>query len=106
MRFYFRGRRVRSVSSYTGRKVASRRRSTLRPDFLTRLKQADRASLLLTTALAASGLAIGGTPAEATSAPVYDWSGIYIGGHTGYGDIDNDGFFASSVDLSFGGAPS
>ena len=56
----------------------------------------------MTIALAAS-LATDATPADAAPAPVYDWGGIYIGGHTGYGDIDNDGFFASSVDLSFGG---
>ena len=103
MRFYFRGHRVRSVSRYTGRKVAVRRRRTLRPDFVARLKQADRFSLLVTTALASTCLAVWGMPAEAAPAPVYDWSGFYIGGHAGYGDIDNDGFFASSVDLSFGG---
>jgi len=103
MRLYFRGRRVRSVSRYTGRKVALRRRRMLRPDFLAGLKQADRFSLLVTTALASTCLAIWGMPAEAAPAPVYDWSGFYIGGHAGYGDVDNDGFFASSVDLSFGG---
>jgi autotransporter family porin len=58
MRLYFRGRMVRSVSRYTGRKVVSRRRLTLRPDFIARLKQADRASLLVSTALA-STLVIG-----------------------------------------------
>ena len=57
----------------------------------------------MTIALAAAGLAANGTSADAAPAPVYDWRGIYIGGHVGYGDIDNDGFFASSVDLSFGG---
>ncbi len=101
MRLYFRGRRVLSVSRYAGRKVASRRRCALQPDFLARLKKTDRASLLVTTALAAAGLAIG-TPVDAAPARAYDWSGFYIGGHVGYGDIDNDGFFASSVDLSFG----
>ena len=54
MRFYFRGHRVRSVSRYTGRKVAVRRLRTLRPDFVARLKQADRFSLLVTTALAST----------------------------------------------------
>ena len=103
MRLYFRGRRVRSLSRYTGREEALRRRRKLRPDFLAPLKQADRASLLVSTALAAAGLAIGGTPVNAAPTPAYDWSGFYIGGHAGYGDIDNDGFFASSVDLSFGG---
>ena len=39
-------------------------------------------------------------PAEAS--PTYDWGGLYIGGHVGYGDVD-DGFFATSVDLAFGG---
>jgi outer membrane immunogenic protein len=34
---------------------------------------------------------------------LYDWSGFYIGGHAGIGAIDSDGFFATSVDLSFGG---
>jgi outer membrane immunogenic protein len=103
MRFYFRGHRVRTVSRYTRRKVAVRRRHTLRHDFLARLKQADRFSLLVTTALASPCLAVWGLPAEAAPAPIYDWSGFYVGGHAGYGDVDDDGFFASSVDLSFGG---
>jgi len=36
-------------------------------------------------------------------APVYDWSGLYIGAQSGYFDIDSDGFFATSVDLAFCG---
>ena len=103
MRFHLRGRRVRSAGGYTGPKGALRLRRIARPDFLTRIQQVDRFSLLITTALATAGLAVGALPTEAAPAPVYDWSGIYIGGHAGYGDIDSDGFFASSVDLSFGG---
>lgn len=57
----------------------------------------------LTVALAAAGVALDGGPAKSVPAPVYDWSGFYLGAHTGYGDIDSDGFFATSVDLSFGG---
>ena len=53
--------------------------------------------------LAAGDVAISATPAHAAHAPAYDWSGFYIGAHAGYGDIDSDGFFATSVDLSFGG---
>src|SRR5262245_49854197 len=102
MRFYFRGRRVRSVSRYTGQKVVSRRRRMLRSDFFTRLKGPNRSTMLITTALASIGFAVGEMPAHAAG-PVYDWSGFYIGANAGYGDIDNDGFFASSVDLSFGG---
>jgi len=103
MRFYYRGRRVRSVSRYTGRKVVSRRRRMLRSDFFMRLKGPNRSTMLITTALASIGFAVGEMPAHATPGPVYDWSGFYIGANAGYGDIDNDGFFASSVDLSFGG---
>ncbi len=33
----------------------------------------------------------------------YDWSGFYAGGFLGYGDIDTNGFFATSLDLTFGG---
>lgn len=43
------------------------------------------------------------TPSLAAEVPLYDWSGAYIGGHLGYGDVENDGFFATSVDLAFGG---
>ena len=72
MRLYFRGRRVRSVSRYTGRKVSSRRRLTPPPTLFSRLKQADRSSLLVTTALA-STLVIGAlfapTPAAAVNCP-------------------------------------
>src|SRR6185295_1636720 len=35
---------------------------------------------------------------------VYDWGGLYIGAFGGIGDVDNDGFFATSVDLGFGGS--
>ena len=68
MRLYFRGRRVRSVSRYTGRKVSSRRRPTPPPTLFSRLKQADRSLLLVTTALA-STLVIGAlfTPAPAAA---------------------------------------
>src|SRR5262245_58924224 len=54
MHLYFRGRRVRNVSRYTGRKVVSRRHHTLSPTLLMRLKQADRFSLLVSTALAST----------------------------------------------------
>ena len=56
-----------------------------------------------TIVLVAGDVAISATPAHAAHAPAYDWSGFYIGAHAGYGDIDSDGFFATSVDLSFGG---
>ena len=56
-----------------------------------------------TTSHAAGLLPVEPLPTQEARRPLYDWSGFYIGGHTGYGDIDNDGFFASSVDLSFGG---
>jgi outer membrane immunogenic protein len=35
--------------------------------------------------------------------PAYDWNGLYIGAHAGIGAIDSDGFFATSLDLTFGG---
>ncbi len=41
--------------------------------------------------------------ADYTPVPTYDWNGFYIGAHVGYGDIENDGFFATSVDMQFGG---
>ena len=41
--------------------------------------------------------------ADYAPAPSFDWSGFYFGAHGGYGDIDNDGFFATSVDMQFGG---
>ncbi|MDP9138573.1 MAG: outer membrane beta-barrel protein, partial [Pseudomonadota bacterium] len=41
--------------------------------------------------------------ADYAPAPTFDWSGFYIGAHAGYGDFDNDGFFATSVDMQFAG---
>src|SRR5512147_1351342 len=72
MRLYFRGRRVRNVSRYTGRKAPLRRRSTVRPDFLRRLNESDRASLLVGTALASTlviGTLFAPTPATAVNCP-------------------------------------
>ena len=40
---------------------------------------------------------------EPAPAPTFDWSGFYIGAHGGYADFDNDGFFATSVDMQFAG---
>ena len=75
---------------------------------------AARSSSLPALILAATGASIAATGASlaADVAPVfkaqppkkrlYDWSGIYIGGHAGIGKVHSDGFFATSLDLTFG----
>jgi outer membrane immunogenic protein len=65
--------------------------------------------------LAATGayIAGGGASLAADAPPIfkaevkkpkrlYDWSGLYIGGHAGIGRVHSDGFFATSLDLTFG----
>jgi outer membrane immunogenic protein len=42
--------------------------------------------------------------ADLNHVSAYDWGGLYIGAFGGTGDVDNDGFFATSVDLGFGGS--
>ena len=54
MRFYFRGRLVRSVCRYTGRRRALARRLIQQPNVRPRLAKADRSSLLVGTALAST----------------------------------------------------
>jgi outer membrane immunogenic protein len=53
---------------------------------------------------ASSMLAMSSPSAAADLDSVYDWGGLYIGAFGGIGDVDNDGFFATSVDLGFGGS--
>jgi outer membrane immunogenic protein len=53
------------------------------------------------TVLAASSPALA---ADFDQDPIYDWGGLYIGAFGGTGDVDSDGFFATSVDLGFGGS--
>jgi outer membrane immunogenic protein len=44
--------------------------------------------------------------ADVGPAPAHDWNGLYVGGFLGYGDIESNGFFATSLDLGFGGGSS
>src|SRR5262245_22934551 len=44
--------------------------------------------------------------ADVGPAPVHDWNGLYVGGFVGYGDIESNGFFATWLDLGFGGGSS
>ena len=47
-----------------------------------------------------------GQAADVAPAPAHDWSGLYVGGFVGYGDVESNGFFATSLDLGFGGGSS
>src|SRR4051794_34490166 len=51
-------------------------------------------------------IATAGQAADVAPPPAHDWSGLYLGGFVGYGDVDSNGFFASSLDLGFGGGSS
>jgi outer membrane immunogenic protein len=54
--------------------------------------------------LAADAPALAGSVKEVRKKRLYDWSGLYVGGHAGIGAIDSDGFFATSLLLTFGGS--
>ena len=49
-------------------------------------------------------LSTAGRAADIVAPPVHDWSGLYVGGFVGYGDLASNGFFATSLDLGFDGA--
>ena len=68
----------------------------------------------LILAATSANIAAGSASLAADAAPIfkadvkkqkrlYDWSGFYIGGHAGVGNVHSDGFFATSLDLTFGG---
>ncbi len=49
-------------------------------------------------------LSAAGHAADYAAPPAHDWSGIYLGGFAGIGDLASNGFFATSLDLGFDGA--
>src|SRR6187399_1774632 len=65
-----------------------------------------RRKLLLGCSLPAMLLALTSAAhaADMVAPPVHNWSGLYVGGFVGYGDLSSNGFFATSLDLGFDGA--